>query len=104
MRDLTPKMRLALRKHLSKEAPRVLKPLVLDIITSPQMLKDYPPPTNVSEKLIDVLYKLEMVGTGDDEAHLVPMQGTDGDNIGTIIIMKKVNGRWMIHRLPSLER
>jgi hypothetical protein len=104
VKDLSPEMRGVLRKYLAKEAPRVLKPLVLDVITSREMRREYTPPEDLSPKLVDLMYKTEMVGEADTEAHLVPTKGVTGaDPLGQVIILKKVEGRWLIHRLPSLK-
>ena len=94
---LTPKVRKVLKEKMVKESTRRLAPVVLDVMVSPEMMKEYPPPDRKDIAMIDRLYKQEVIG---DTARLIPGSGLQKG--ADIIVLERIDGRWKITRLPGI--
>lgn len=94
---LTPKVRKVLKEKMVKESTRRLAPVVLDVMVSPEMMKEYPPPDRKDIAMIGRLYKQEVIG---DTARLIPGSGLQKG--ADIIVLERIDGRWKITRLPGI--
>jgi len=94
---LTPKVRKVLKEKMVSESTRRLAPVVLDVMVSPEMMKEYPPPDRKDIAMIDRLYKQEIIG---DTARLIPGSGLQKG--ADIIVLERIDGRWKITRLPGI--
>ena len=73
MEDVSPEIKTVFKRKLMPQASRALVPAVLDVLTSEEMKRQFPPPENISKKAIDLYYHEEIVGD--------TIRGTYGDFI-----------------------
>lgn len=94
---LQPEMKKVIRQKLTDRATRVLVPAILDILTSPEMKKAYPPPEDLGAKKLDAMFREEIIG---DRARLVPSRAIPGASM--TIRLQKIDGHWKITHLPGV--
>jgi len=97
--DIGPEgVRSVLRKGFADDAARAIVPVILKVLTSEEMRKEYPIPGQLlHEKTINVTYRLEERA---GKATLVPAVRS----IAAPVRFRRSNDRWVIAEFPILGR
>lgn len=104
---LPPKLRGLMRRQAAPEMARAMTPIVLDILTSKQMLEAYPPLAGISYGLLRQSYWLDEDEHGDRawlNASSVVRRTDFADFAAHRIHLRRKEGRWVITRIPFFGR
>ncbi len=95
------KLRAMMKRDALPQMAEAIAPVVLDILTSKQMLEAFPARVNISYELLRQSYHLEQSG---DEASLnmsgLVRRGDFADFAAQRILLRRKDDHWVITRMP----